>query len=183
MLDSNLSKSIHIEEQRKQLAVGAERDQAALKGLEKLAARREQIRRKVARTYMFFITLIILLIAAAVGYVYYEMTKPGKRFTDYRSCSYVDEKNGIELTGQRRYSYLERSLFGVQFRQSKDTLEQTELNVRGTAMSVVGLRDGGWYSSFVGTGEKGVEILKPSELYIVTMGSKVAVFEYEQFCQ
>lgn len=178
-----VSSEEHTKQHRDMLALGVARDQAALKGLDILATRREAIRKKVARTYMLFTTFVILLIVAFCGYVYYELSKPGTRYTDYRSCTYLDEKVGIELTGQRRFSYMEKSLFGIQFRQSKDTLEQTELNVNGSSMTIVGMSEGSWYSSYVGVGEKGIEKLKPSELYIVTMGSKVAVFEYQQFCK
>lgn len=158
------------------------REEVGISAKELLRKRRNGIRRKMVRTYIVLSILLFAVFGGTGLYVKQILDQPGKRYVDYRTCKYHDEKNDITVTGKRKYSYLERKLFGFQFRNSKDTTEQTEIDVVGTSMTIVGLSDGKWYSAFVGPGERGIEILKQHELYVVTMGKKVAVFDYHGFC-
>lgn len=141
-------------------------------------------RTKVLMRVMTFLLITLVVFLAAVGYgVYTELNKPGVRYNDYRECKYEDLENKLELTGKRKYSYLQKEFLGFQYRQGKDTTEQTVINVRGSSMSIVGLSDGGWKSIYVGEGEQGVQILMDADLYVVTVGRKSAVFNYADFCK
>lgn len=131
-----------------------------------------------------FLFLSVIILLAVAGYrVYLEYKKPGVRVTDYRTCKYVSEEQNFELTGKREYSYMQKEFFGIQYRESKKVTESTEVDVRGTAMSIVGLSQGAWKSVYVGEGERGIQILMPAELYVITMGKKTAVFNYADFCK
>lgn len=149
----------------------------------KVMTRGQKVKRAVVRTYILIITCAVLLAAGAVGYVYYEFTKPGKRMVDFRTCQFVDEKMGIEITGKREYSYLERSLFGVNFRLDKDIEEKTTIDIKGDAITVVGInKDGSWWNKFADMGERGIMILNHADQYVFATKKKAPVVGYEQFC-
>lgn len=151
---------------------------------ERVMSRGQKVKRAVVRTYILIITCAVLLVAGAAGYVYYEFTKPAKRMVDYRSCSFVDEKMGIEVTGKREYSYLERSLFGVHYRLDKDIEEKTIIDIKGEAIMVVGLnKDGSWWNKYADMGERGVMILNHADQYVFSTKKKAPVVGYDQFCR
>lgn len=151
---------------------------------EKVLTRGQKVKRAVVRTYILIITCAVLLVAGAAGYVYYEFTKPAKRMVDYRSCSFVDEKMGIEVTGKREYSYLERSLFGVHYRLDKDIEEKTIIDIKGEAIMVVGInKDGSWWNKYADMGERGVMILNHADQYVFSTKKKAPVVGYDQFCR
>lgn len=150
----------------------------------KILTRGQKVKRAMVRTYILFITLAVLIVGGAAGYVYYEFTKPGKRMVDYRACQYVDEKQGVEITGKREYSYLERSLFGVNFRLDKDIEEKTQIDIKGDSITVAGLsKDGTWWSKFADMGERGIMILNHADQYVFATKKKAVVVGYEQFCR
>jgi hypothetical protein len=167
------------------------RDLLALAGVdagdvarEKILTRGQKVKRAMVRTYILFITLAVLIVGGAAGYVYYEFTKPGKRMVDYRACQYVDEKQGIEITGKREYSYLERSLLGVHFRLDKDIEEKTQIDIKGDSITVAGIvKDGTWWSKFADMGERGIMILNHADQYVFATKKKAVVVGYEQFCR
>lgn len=153
------------------------------KAREKVLTRGQKVKRAVVRTYILIITCAVLAVAGAAGYVYYEFTKPGKRMVDYRTCSFVDEKLGIEITGRRENSYLERSLFGVNFRLEKDIEQKTQIDIKGDSITVVGInKDGSWWNKFADVGERGIMILQPADQYVFATKKKAPVVGYEQFC-
>lgn len=151
---------------------------------EKVLTRGQKVKRAVVRTYILIITCAVLLVAGAAGYVYYEFTKPGKRMVDFRTCQFVDEKLGIEITGKREYSYLERSLFGVHFRLDKDIEEKTQIDIKGESITVVGInKDGSWWNKFADVGERGIMILNHADQYVFATKKKAPVVGYDQFCR
>lgn len=153
------------------------------KARERVLTRGQKVKRAVVRTYILLITCAVLLVAGAAGYVYYEFTKPGKRMVDYRTCSFVDEKLGIEITGRRENSYLERSLFGVNFRLEKDIEQKTQIDIKGDSITVVGInKDGSWWNKFADVGERGIMILQPADQYVFATKKKAPVVGYDQFC-
>ena len=155
---------------------------AGAEARERLESKRKS--RKVLWTVLTVLTLILITAVSLAGYrVYLEYKKPGVRVTDYRTCTYVSEEQNFELTGKRKYSYMQKEFFGIQYRESKKVTESTEVDVRGTAMNIVGLSEGAWESVYVGEGERGIQILMPAELYVITIGKKTAVFNYADFCK
>lgn len=159
------------------------RDDVTVKAQERLKARMQKVKRAAIRTYVTITVIIIALIASAVGYVYYEYTKPAIRKVDYRTCSFTDEKLGIEITGRRENSYLERSLFGVNFRLEKDIEQKTQIDIKGDSITVVGInKDGSWWNKFADVGERGIMILQPADQYVFATKKKAPVVGYDQFC-
>ena len=160
------------------------RDDVTVKAQERLKARMQKVKRAAIRTYVTITVIIIALIASAVGYVYYEYSKPAIRKVDYRTCSFTDEKLGIEITGKREYSYLERSIFGINYRLDKDITEKTMIDIKGDAIMVVGLsHDGKWWNRYADTGERGVMILGHADQYVFSTKKKAPVVGYDQFCR
>jgi hypothetical protein len=154
------------------------------KAREKVLTRGQKVKRAVVRTYILIITAVVLLVAGAAGYGYYEFTKPGKRMVDFRTCSFVDEKLGVEITGKREFSYLERSLFGVHFRLDKDIEQKTIIDIKGDPITVVGInKDGSWWNKFADMGERGVMILPQADQYVFATKKKAPVVGYDQFCR
>lgn len=152
---------------------------------ERLEGRMAKVRRAAARMYMILTTIVLLGIAGAVGYVYnHYMTAEAKRYTDYRMCSYVNEKHNIEVTGKREYSYRKRSLFGIEWRVSEEVDEKTVIDLHGDAITVVGLRaDGTWWGRHSDDGERGILMLDDATTYIFTTEGTAGVIDYDGFCR
>ena len=149
---------------------------------EKLNAKRRS-RKSLWITFIALILGVLIAIGIAGYRVYQEYLKPGVRVTDYRECKYEDPEQKLELTGKREYSYVQKEFFGIQYRDSKKVMEKTVVNVRGSSMSITGLQEGSWKAVYVGEGEQGIQILMPAELYVISVGKKVAVFNYNDFCR
>lgn len=149
----------------------------------KVQARGAKVKQVVVRTYVILTLLLLAAIGAGIYYLYLEYSKPGKRVVDYRPCEYVDEKQNIRITGRREYSYMQKTLFGHDFRQSDNVMEKTQIDVVGNAMMIVGLGGEKWWGVHVGTGERGIQMLNDAHTYIITMDKKAAVIDYTQFCQ
>ena len=149
----------------------------------KVQARGAKVKQVVVRTYVILTLLLLAAIGAGIYYLYLEYSKPGKRVVDYRPCEYVDEKQNIRITGRREYSYMQKSMFGHDFRQRDNVIETTQIDINGNALTIVGLDNGKWWAIPVGMGEKGIQLLKPAHTYVVTMDKKAAVINYTQFCQ
>lgn len=98
---------------------------AGAEARERLESKRKS--RKVLWTVLTVLTLILITAVSLAGYrVYLEYKKPGVRVTDYRICKYVSEEHNFELTGKRKYSYMQKEFFGIQYRESKKVTESTE---------------------------------------------------------
>lgn len=162
-----------------------DRDIMALteQGFARVRQRNSEFQRKALLTFTGTVTLLLLIIVAGGSWSYYQYTQPAQRVTDYRICKYVDDKQGIELTGKRKYSYNESSILGLTIKKRDNVIEQTYLDLKGDAMAIVGFTNDGWHSASVGVGESGIEKLKPAHSYIVVMGTKVAVIDYDDFCK
>lgn len=159
------------------------RADAGTKAREKVQARGIKVKRVIVRTYVTLTLLLLAVIAAAVYYVYLEYHKPGLRIITYKNCEFVDESQKFRITGRREYSYMQKSMFGHDFRQSDNVIETTQIDINGNALTIVGLDNEKWWAIPVGMGEKGIQLLKPAHTYVVTMDKKAAVIDYEQFCQ
>lgn len=70
-----------------------------------------------------------------------------------------------EITGKRTYSYAYRSLFGYHLVDESTVLERTEINVVGDKMIIFGLKGKDYWRQNIGSGERGIAILKPADMY------------------
>lgn len=150
---------------------------------DRMKARAHTVKKVMIRTYM----LVTLAVFAAIGgsgyWGYKQYMASGIRYTDYRPCSYIDEKHGVEITGRRTYSYMQHSVLGFQFRDMRKVNEQTQIDIKGNSITIVGLTPEGWWASYVDEGERGIEILKPASSYVFTTLKKAAVVDYNSFCR
>jgi len=150
---------------------------------EKIQARSKSIGATLLRTYLLISGLFFAVVGGAAWYLYTQVKMPGVMVTDTRPCEFVDEGRGIHLTGRRHYSYMERELFGIQYKDSSKVREETELDVNGTSMNVVGLNSDSWWGVFIGQGEKGIQLLKPASVFVFTIGPKNVVVNDRDFCK
>lgn len=158
-------------------------DDAGTLAREKVQVRHSQVKSTLLKTYLFFCTLVVIALIGLGWYLYAAFTAPGTLVTDTRPCEFIDEARSINLTGRRHYSYMEKELFGIQYRDSSKVRTETELDVKGTAMNVVGLSNGGWWGLHIGTGEKGIQLLKPASVLVFTIGTKNVVVNDSVFCK
>lgn len=149
----------------------------------RLQNRAKKIKVTMARIYMGFTLMVFIALAAVVYYGYDQYKTSAVRYVDYRPCQYVNEKHGVEITGRREFSYMQHSILGIQIRDSKAIDEKTQIDVRGDAMTIVGMNGKEWWSVFVDMGERGIQMLNPAETYIVTTKGKAAVIDYAAFCR
>ncbi|MCY1294969.1 hypothetical protein D9M70_442890 [compost metagenome] len=150
---------------------------------ERVKARAAKVKTVMMRTYLLVTLMLFTAVGGAGYYGHQQYLASGVRYTDYRPCSYVDEKHGIEITGRRSYSYKQHSILGFQFRDMRKVDEQTQIDVRGNSITIVGLTTEGWWASYVDEGERGIEILKPASSYVFTTLKKAAVVDYNSFCR
>ncbi len=150
---------------------------------DKVTARASKVKRTLAQIYFSFTSLVILLVAGLVWYFYQTMTGISPVVTDTRPCYFQDEAKGIELTGRRHYTYPQKSLFGIDFRDTRHVTHTTELDVRGTSMNVVGLKTDGWWGVYIGEGEKGIQMLENASVLVFTLGKKNVVINDKDFCK
>jgi len=150
---------------------------------EKIQVRGSKAMRVILSMYLVASLLVFFTVLGAAALLYQEYQKPGVRVVDYRPCQFVDEAQHFTLTGKREFSYQQKNILGYEFRKAEAVNEVTQLDVNGEAMTVVGLTADAWWGVHIGTGEKGVQILKPAHTYIVTAGKKAVVVNYHQFCR
>ncbi len=158
-------------------------EDAGQKARKKVQARAGSVRTALLRTYLLITGIFFLLVAGAAWYLYTHIKTPGVMVTDTRPCEYVDEERGIRLTGRRHYSYMERELFGIQYKDSSKVMEETELDVKGSSMNVVGLSTDSWWGLHIGQGEQGIQLLKPATVLVFTLGQKNVVVNDRDFCK
>lgn len=158
----------------------------------KLAAR--MAARKTARMVRWCIAVAISLtiIAAALVATYGYKTMVTGHLTDERPCI-IDFSEDFQVSGKRTFSYPFKEIFGVRIIDTKVISEQTVVDIRGDAMTIVGLngkvldKATSW-SIPVGMGERGIQILKPADVYtfVVNTGKgspKVRTITHDAMCK
>lgn len=142
----------------------------------------------VARARMIWrfikITFVLTLLAMSGTLAYKVQDLPREYKVDNRPCHFVDEAKGIELTGNRAYSYYQRELFGIQFRSADEVKAKTTFEVNGTEMTVIGTGPGTWWSKYIGMGSVGKhEPLPDAETYTFVIGKKAVAVDSKAFCR
>jgi len=103
-------------------------------------------------------------------------------FTDYRTCSV--KVGNKEVTGTRSFTYPFTEVLGYRFIDTKHIHQETKIDIRGDAITIVGTQGDKWWAIPVGTGERGVQLLKPADAYtFVIDGKDAGVIEYNSFCR
>lgn len=148
----------------------------------KLQHRKDFIARNATIAYIW-ISTIIAVVSLTLGYmIYTEYSKGGRIVTDIRPCLFVSE-DGYEITGKREYSYPNRKMFGLEFRDPSEVTVKTTLDLDSSPMNITGISNAGWWTAHSGMGETGVLIMKPSDLYVFNLGSKTYVVNDKSFCR
>lgn len=156
---------------------------SGIEARDRLQSRVKKIRSAAVTTYLTLLTFILVFCASLGSYAYWEYSKGGIRATDYRTCTVSDMADN-KVTGRREYSYLQRSFLGIDYRLAKDTMETTQIDIRGGAITAVGMTaDGKWWSDHAGIGEQGIMKLKDADTYVFTLEKKALVISYDQFCR
>jgi hypothetical protein len=150
---------------------------------ERVVSRGNRVKVALVRTYLLITLVIFLGIGGLAKYGHMQYVESGMRYSDYRPCKYENEKHGVVITGRRSYSYMQHSVFGFQFRDMSKVDEQTQIDVTGDSITVVGMSPENWWSLYVGPGERGIQILKPAQTYVFTSDKKAAVVNYNDFCR
>lgn len=159
-------------------------------------------------TVMWCLFLAFVAIALIAWYGKYTMVTG--RLTDERMCSAkLSEEDAV--TGRRTFNYSYREVFGLRIIDTKTITERTEVDIRGQAMTIVGLvgeepiedvamsnntiegkvQERGakhptgalWWAVDIQMGEKGIQYLKHADTYTFVVDNKVAVVEYASFCR
>lgn len=102
------------------------------------------------------------------------------RYTDERSCKV--SKGDFVVTGKRTYSYPYKTLFGFRVTNENDMIVKTVVNVNGSKFSVLGLTDTKYWEVNIGTGEKGIAMLKDANTYIFSSDKVKIVATEGGFC-
>lgn len=170
-------------EQDAEFAPLNERQDAGSRARAALKKRAEQAKHVMHNVYLAFSFFVLVFVAGLAAFVWQEYQKPAKIVTDIRPCYYKDPKTEVEITGTREYSYPNKNLFGFEYRQADQVTRKTNIDVRGSAMSITGLSSDGWWTTYVDQGERGIQQLKPANVYVVTMGTKTYIFQDNTFCR
>lgn len=150
---------------------------------ERLKEKRTAVQ-KALRTFKFLVWGCVLgglLGIAGLVWWAYEHRVSGY-VTDERSCSLEIGKR--LLTGTRAYSYHFNDYLGWRFIDTRAVEEKTTVQVRGYAFTVVNLTGDKHDVTRVGTGEQGIQILKPADKYVFLFeDGGVGVSDYRSLCK
>lgn len=151
---------------------------------EKLSLKQKAITRARA-IWQFIKVLFVMSLLGMSGALAYKVNDlPRKYQVDNRPCHFVDEAKGIELTGNRAYSYYQRELFGIQFRTKDEVQAKTTLEVTGNEMMVLGTGPDIWWAKHIPMGSVGkFEPLAEAETYTFVIGKKAVAVDSKAFCR
>lgn len=134
-----------------------------------------------AKAILGYSLLLLVGLSSAIGYVGYTTFKSTGYHYD-RSCT-VPETSGLDIKGTRRYLNQTLSVFGYSFMDTSKANEATRLDSTMVETSIVGIKDGTWWSLHNPSAEPKVMVLKEADTYVFTQGSKSYVVTYEDFCK
>lgn len=134
-----------------------------------------------AKALLGYLLLLLVGLSSAIGYKGYTTSKSSGYHYD-RSCT-VPETTGLDIKGTRRYLNQTLSVFGYSFMDTSKANEATRLDSTMVETTIVGIKDGTWWSLHNPAAEPKVMILKEADTYVFTQGSKSYVVTYEDFCK
>lgn len=139
-------------------------------------------RRKRIKFWTGWLVFLMLVAGAAFGtwYVLPNYVVSG-RYSVVAECK-VPFGTG-ELTGKREYSYAYKSLFGYHLVDEATKLEKTTLDITGNKLTILGQHGDKWWRQNIETGERGVAILKPAEMYWFVSDKNTALVPASGFCK
>lgn len=136
------------------------------------------------RLVLWLTALFVLVLAATVatiGWVY-ENKVVSKRVVDHRPC-YL-KQDGIEVTGDRSYSYINNELYGLRWSTIDTLYERTEVKVTMKGMTVVAITpDKKSKTLWRGEGEGGILILPEADYYAFFINGRATSVAYSALCE
>lgn len=127
------------------------------------------------------IVLLLSLVSIGGGGYYIYATSTRGYVTDHRACEL--EVGGYMITGERTYSYPYVDFLMWRSIDKTSITEKTLIDVRGSAMTIVGIAGEDVSIINVGEGEKGTQLLKPADTYVFTVNKKVAAKSHKTLCK
>lgn len=127
----------------------------------------------------FFLTVITIV--GLVGYDVYVKNVVRERIDRPVPCSL--NKDGIELSGTRNYSYIDNRILGWHWSNDDTLLEKTTLNVSMNGLTVVAITDGESKTIRRGQAEGGILILPKADYYTFFINGKATGASYGDLCK
>ena len=143
------------------------------------AAAAKAAKRILYRTIAFILIISVIVIGAGGYYVYATSTKG--YVTDHRNCEL--EVGGYTVTGERTFSYPYTDFWIYRNIDKTQVVEKTLIDVKGTAMTVVGLTGEEPVVTSISEGERGTALIKAADTYVFLINKKVAAKSYKSFCK
>lgn len=157
---------------------------AGIKAAERVRARKETVV-KAARRFHMLVTLLLILAACGIAAYgdYLWRNKTTGYNVDERPCHAEIGKQ--EVSGKRTYSYPYFEIMGFRFLDTSKVTERTQIDVRGTPFTVVGLKgEAQWKGYPVSSGERGILILDQADTYVFFYDEKsVGAVSYNTLCK
>lgn len=153
------------------------RARSAMAGRAAAAAR--AAKRILYKTIAIILFISVVVIGAGGYYVYATSTKG--YVTDHRSCEL--DVGGYTVTGERTYSYPYTDFLMWRNIDKTTVTEKTLIDVKGTAMTIVGITGEESVVTPVGEGERGTAVIKAADTYVFMINKKVAAKSYKSFCK
>lgn len=137
-----------------------------------------------AFTKKVILLTVLAAIATALAVIYYgHETRITGTYVDHRECS-LELQGDYTITGKRTYTYPYVEVFGFRVVQTGQIDEVTQIDLKGTSIVTIGQTNDEWWAINNGTGERGIQILKPANSYsFVVNGDRVGVVTYKSFCR
>jgi hypothetical protein len=137
-----------------------------------------------------FVRLVLWLAAAflvvltALGLAFFQIYT--KAVTHERIDRPVDcaiNKDGVEITGKRNYSYINNSFGPYHWQNDETLLERTTVNVSMNGLTVVMITDGESKTLRRGQAEGGILILPKADYYTFFVNGKATGASYAELCK
>ncbi|ARV77473.1 hypothetical protein FDI21_gp238 [Pseudomonas phage Noxifer] len=125
--------------------------------------------------------LMTITIVGLVGYDVYTKNVVRERIDRPVPCSL--NKEGIEITGTRNYSYIDNRFAGYHWSNDETLLERTTLNVSMNGLTIVAITDGESKTIRRGQAEGGILILPKADYYTFFINGKATGASYGDLCK
>jgi hypothetical protein len=162
---------------------GALAGDVAIRALMALRRLKEQNSKKRTKFWVRLFMFLFIVGGGIGGFGYWASTQVVKtRNVMTRTCSAQVGSN--TFTGTREFSYLVKTLFGFQLIDKSQVEESTKLDIRGSKVNIIGLKDGkfAWRRNIT-DGERYDQLLKEADTYILFTDKETTVVPYELFCK
>ncbi|MNX46631.1 hypothetical protein D3C86_771720 [compost metagenome] len=135
------------------------------------------------RLVMWMTAAFMFLLAAMGGAVAYVATNytTTERVENIRPCAL--NQDGIEISGNRSYSYIDHSLFGYHWSTPNTLLTKTTLNVSMKGLTAVAITGGESKTVRRGEAEGGIMILPDADYYAFFSAGRATGVAYNVLCK